>query len=225
VVLLGIKLDRFTMPESKEEVRARMVGTFAPESKPRIVLTSVGRLVPRKGVAWFVENVMPKLPDDVHFYVAGEGPDRPRIEAAVSTAGIDHRVRLPGAITDSQLETLYQGADLFMMPNVRVPGDMEGFGLVMLEAGLCGVPVIASNIEGIADVVAEGENGHLAESGNAESFREAIMRYHGNPAALAEASARARLYTVSKFGWGGVTERYLEVLEALLESARLPRTG
>ena len=226
VVLLGIKLDRFAAPADREESRSRLLDFVrgrdraATEKAPRLILCSVGRLVPRKGVAWFVSSVMPVLPDDVHYYVAGEGPDRAQIEATIAKHNLGGRVRLLGAISDSELELLYHGSDLFVMPNVPVAGDMEGFGLVMLEAGLCGLPVIASRLEGIADVVTEGENGHLVASGDAAAFRDAVMRYHAEPWELTEASTRARLHTAARFGWSGVTDRYIEIISERLQTAR-----
>ncbi len=212
VVLLGIKLDRFAPPESRPAARDRLVSRVDPGSNPGLILCSVGRLVPRKGVAWFIENVLPSLPDDVHLYVAGEGPDRSRIEDAVASNDLSHRVKLLGAVSEEELQELYHGSDLFIMPNVPIPGDMEGFGLVMLEAGLCGLPVIASRLEGIADVITEDENGHLASTGSVPEFRNAIMRYHDDQEALAAASERAVRHTSGKFGWSGVTDRYIEVL-------------
>jgi phosphatidylinositol alpha-1,6-mannosyltransferase len=214
VVLLGIKLDRFQPPVSRSESRVALLAHFGASSSPRLILCSVGRLVPRKGVAWFVDNVMPSLPSDVLFVVAGEGAERPRIEGLIAKHGLSSRVRLLGAITDEELEMVYQGSDLFMMPNVPVPGDMEGFGLVMVEAGLCGLPVIASRLEGIADVVSEGANGHLVSTGDGAGFVSAIMRYYESPVDLASASARARKHVEDTFGWGAVTDRYIAVLES-----------
>lgn len=214
VVLLGIRLDRFKPPESRMEARQEMLRRFNVPLNPRLILCSVGRLVPRKGVAWFIENVMPALPADVLFVVAGEGPERGRIEAAIAKHGLTGRVRLVGAISDESLEKLYQGSDLFVMPNVIVPGDMEGFGLVMVEAGLCGLPVVAANLEGIPDVVTEGENGHLVETGDPSGFVAAIMNYYDSSAKLETASARARQHIEKTFGWGAVTERYISVLES-----------
>ncbi len=214
VVLLGIRLDRFSPPSSRAEARTRMLAKFlAKPAEPGLVLCSVGRLVPRKGVAWFIEEVMPRLPGDVRFLVAGEGAERERITAAIKRHGLEDRVRLLGAVSDSDVELLYQGSDLFVMPNVRVAGDMEGFGLVLVEAGLCGLPAVAARLEGIADVVTEGENGHLVESRDAGGFTDAIMRYHASPAELREASNRAKRHTAAIFGWDQVTQRYLALLE------------
>ena len=115
VVLLGVRLDRFQPPASRRASRAEMLGRFGIATAPRLILCSVGRLVPRKGVAWFVDNVMPALPADVLFLIAGEGSERARIETAMARHGLAERVKLLGAISDESLEKLYQGADLFVM--------------------------------------------------------------------------------------------------------------
>ncbi|HEX2721671.1 MAG TPA: glycosyltransferase family 4 protein [Gemmatimonadaceae bacterium] len=215
VIPLGIRLDRFTAIENKPSARRaleREIQSLHHGAAPGFIISSVGRLVPRKGVAWFVKNVMPMLPADVHFVVAGEGEERGRIELAIAHHSLANRVTLLGRVTDEKLERVYRGSDLFLMPNVPVTGDMEGFGLVMLEAGLCGLPVIASDIEGITDVITEDKNGHLVKSGDAQGFVTAIMRYYRDRDLLTAASDMARTHTVSCFGWAGVTERYLEEL-------------
>ena len=211
VVSLGIRLDRFSASADREKARNKLTNG----ANAKLILCSVGRLVPRKGVAWFVAEVMPLLPDDVLYLIAGDGPDRERIAEAISQYRAGESVKLLGAVSDEELETLYQGADLFIMPNVPVANDMEGFGLVMLEAGLCGLPTIASNIEGIADVIGEGENGHLVPSRDAAAFRDAIMRYYSDPEALARARSLTREVTSSRFGWDGVVDRYVSILQNL----------
>jgi phosphatidyl-myo-inositol dimannoside synthase len=211
VVTLGVRADRFG---SRARIEGKQKDLLFADAK--LTLCTVGRLVPRKGVAWFVANVMPLLPKDVVYLVAGEGAERPRIEAAIAQHALHDRVRLLGSISDEDLERLYHTADLFVMPNVPVANDMEGFGLVLLEAGLCGLPAIASNIEGIRDVVTEGANGRLVESGNAAAFRDAILTWYDDPDALRSASERARAHTVERFGWDGVVDRYLEIISRYL---------
>lgn len=211
VVSLGIRPDRFSATADRGAARSKLAGGEGAT----LILCSVGRLVPRKGVAWFVAEVMPLLPEDVLYLIAGDGPDRERIAAAIDEYRLGESVRLLGAVSNEELETLYQGADLFIMPNIPVPNDMEGFGLVMLEAGVCGLPTIASNIEGIADVVAEGENGHLVPSRDAAAFRDAIMHYYSDPEALDRARSLTRQVTSSRFGWDGVVDRYVSILQNL----------
>ena len=79
----------------------------------------------------------------------------PAVRDAVGRHGLAERVRILGRVGEELLATLYSGADLFVMPNIPVPGDMEGFGVVMLEAGLNGLPVLA------ADDLLELLDGHL----------------------------------------------------------------
>jgi len=211
VVPLGIRPDRFATSLDPAAAREKLL----KGRNARLLLCSVGRLVPRKGVAWFVANVMPLLPDDVLYLVAGEGPDSGRIAAATLQYGLTDNVELLGAVTHEELETLYNGADLFIMPNIPVANDMEGFGLVMLEAGMCGLPVIASNIEGIADVIVEGANGHLVATGGAGGFQLAIMRYYSDLDALRTLKSRTKAFTSSHFGWDAVVDRYVSILQTL----------
>jgi phosphatidylinositol alpha-1,6-mannosyltransferase len=183
-----------------------------------LVLCTVGRQIRRKGHAWFVRNVMPRLPEDVCLWLIGEGPEAPAIESAAAAAGIAARVRRLGAAPEAQLAALYRGADLFVMPNIPTPGDIEGFGLVMLEANLNGLPAIAADLEGVAEVVTDGVNGRLARAGDAVAFANVILelRNDGVRRALgvsAEAHARER------FGWAAVAEQHARLLKAARRSA------
>jgi phosphatidylinositol alpha-1,6-mannosyltransferase len=117
------------------------------------------------------------------------------------------------------LRTLYRGGDLFIMPNIHVPGDIEGFGVVMLEAGLCGMPVLAADLEGIRDVIREGENGYLLPTRGATLFVNSILRYRDDRAALAEASSAAARYTGRTFSWAGIADRFVEVFRERLGPA------
>ena len=216
VVPNGIDTSRFPVPPGSRKARRDLLQHVIPHdvhlSENDFVLVSVGRHVKRKGFAWFVENVMPLLPENVHYWMAGDGPEREEIAAAISRRGLHHRVRMLGRLSEVDLSRLYRGADLFVMPNIPVEGDMEGFGVVMLEAGLSGLPVIASSLEGILDVVEEGHNGHLIESGNAWEFSEAIARYIYAPSLLDDAATDAYEFVRGRFGWPAVAGQYTDVL-------------
>ncbi len=228
VVPNGIDLNRFQPPGDRRQARRDMLAALGqpdgalPENA--LVLCSVGRQVKRKGFAWFVAHVLPDLPENVHYWLAGDGPEGEQISALADRHGLGQRVRLLGRISDTDLERLYRGADLFVMPNIPVPGDMEGFGVVLLEAGLGGLPAIASRLEGITDVIAENENGHLVESGDARCFVESILRYERDRPALRQASERAARYVRESFAWTAVAERYVHVLQQRSSSA-FPSAG
>lgn len=218
VVPNGVSMHRFHAPVSAEHARSAFLQRFRlKEAIPdhSLLLCSVGRQVKRKGFAWFIESVLPLLPDDVHYLLAGEGPEAERIRDIAGARGVGHRVHMLGRVSEQELEMLYFASDLFVMPNVPVPGDMEGFGVVMLEAGLCGLPTIASELEGITDVIEEHENGHLVRSGDAWGFSEAIMRYFHESAALESARKRAARYVEKHFSWPAVAEQYVDVMRTV----------
>jgi phosphatidylinositol alpha-1,6-mannosyltransferase len=219
VVHNGIDVDRFQPPRDRAADRKALeqsTGLPAPPSPPEgLLLCSVGRQVERKGTVWFVENVMPRLPDDVHYWIAGSGPQSSAIQDAIDRHRLSPRVRHLGRVSNETLSDLYRGADLFMMPNVPVEDDMEGFGIVLLEAGQCGTPAIAARLEGIQDVITEGVNGHLVSPKDPDAFVEAITTYRGNAEALDVAAQRAQQHTEATFSWSAVGDTYLSVLRTL----------
>jgi len=227
VVPNGVVTDRFAPLSDRMTMRRDLVEALGNNSRPlpdtALLLCSVGRQVKRKGFAWFVEHVMPLLPNDVHYWLAGDGPESDNIRLAAQRRGLSDRVRLLGRISDYELEILYRGADLFIMPNIPVPGDMEGFGVVMLEAGLCGLPTVASRLEGIMDVIVEEQNGHLIESGNAWVFSEAIMQYHNNLSKLVDATRRTVRYVADRYSWHAVADQYVQIIQSVAMPPK-PRT-
>lgn len=177
------------------------------------VLITVGRLVKRKGVAWFTANVLPPLVKqfpNLIYMVVGEGEDRGNIEAVIKHTGLVENVRLLGRVSDELREAAYARADIFVMPNIKVPGDMEGFGLVLLEAAVRGLPVVAADLEGISDAVADGKNGVLIASGDAAGFERSVGRFLDDAAQAKRFGAAGRRFTLATFSWKKTADRYIE---------------
>lgn len=219
VIPNGIDIERFLPTldrlESKRALASELGGDASLLKDDSFVLCSVGRQVERKGFAWFVREVMPLLPENVSYWLAGEGPEQDLIRAEARRLSLNGRVRLLGRISEETLAGLYKAADLFVMPNRPVAGDMEGFGVVMLEAGLSGLPTVAADIEGIRDVIREGVNGHLVASGDAQAFVRAIDRYNADRKALLEVSERTAHYIRDTFSWANVVERHVDLFKTL----------
>ncbi|HEX8905754.1 MAG TPA: glycosyltransferase family 4 protein [Longimicrobiaceae bacterium] len=220
VIPCGVDVSSFEPPRDRAAARRELLRAIgeSPETIPddALLLVSVGRHQERKGFQWFADEVMPRLPAGVHYLVTGEGPMTPRIQAAIDRHGLQGRARLLGKVPEEMLRTLYRGGDLFVMPNIHVPGDIEGFGVVMLEAGMCGMPVLAADLEGISDVIREGENGHLVPSRDAAAFAQAVLRYRDDPARLAAASRSAARFTARTYSWEGIAERFVEIFRERL---------
>lgn len=215
----GIDSRRFPSEASLTAARAAARAAWTSELPPNsFVVCSVGRHVRRKGFLWFVEEVMPHLPTSVHLWLAGEGPDTQAIARAAARNGLTSRMRLLGRLPEAELIRLYCASDLFVMPNVPVPGTMEGFGIVLLEAGICGLPAVAARLEGIQDVVADGQNGVLVASGDAGAFVGAISRGLRDPAWLTSLSASAA-EAARRWSWERVAAQYAALMHDL---ARTP---
>lgn len=192
VVRLGVELPEVRDPAT---ARAALRERFALRDED-VVVVILGRLVPRKGATWFVEHVVPQLPTGVRLLVAGGGQDAPRLARAVADHDLGARVTLLGAVDDDLRDLLMGGADVFVQPNVRVAGDMEGFGLVAVEAAVRGALVVASDLEGLRDAVVDGVTGHLVPAEDVAAWvatLEAVVAdVPGTRARAARHSAAAR---------------------------------
>jgi phosphatidylinositol alpha-1,6-mannosyltransferase len=210
----------------------------------RRILVNVGRAVQRKGLSWFVREVMPRLPRDVVLLLVGPRfpelkwlfrglarqpfglpaqatrvlglpVDEPDILEAIRQTGLQERVLELGRLSYAEILQVLLLADLFVMPNVPVGGDVEGFGLVVLEAAACGLPVLASGIEGLTDAVTHGRNGWLVEPLDARAWSEQIRLALGDRSALRRFGRASRAYTRAHCSWSRMVDRYLELFEQL----------
>lgn len=181
------------------------------------VLTTIGRLTKRKGVAWFAEFVLPRLPENFIYVVAGSGPERSIILAAATRGGVTNRIKVLGAVPDEIKLMLHRTADLFIQPNIAVPGDMEGFGISVIEASLAGLPVIASKIEGLQDAVIDGETGIFVESKDADGFVRAIQNILSDETAYQSFKLNATKVTAEHFHWNSISKLYVELLESKIK--------
>jgi phosphatidylinositol alpha-1,6-mannosyltransferase len=132
-----------------------------------------GRLVPRKGALWFARNVMPALPPDCIFVVAGKAPD-PAYSHALEGCP---RTLCLGRVGSTQLAAMIQAADVVVMPNIETPEsvDVEGFGLAAIEATALGGRLLASAIDGLTDAVVDGVTGRQVPTGDAQAWIDATV--------------------------------------------------
>jgi len=214
VVPLAV-VDKFDS-DSADRQAARQQINIKPNAQ---VLVTVGRLVKRKGVAWFIKEVLPNLAKrypDLIYLVVGQGEEQAVIVAAINSNDTSAHVRLLGRISDEQRATVYNAADVFVMPNIPVPGDMEGFGLVLLEASTYRLPVVATNIEGIADAVSDGQNGQLVPAKDVAAFQHQIEKFLASPTEAKTYGDKSRAFTLANYHWDKIAERYIDEYQRLL---------
>ena len=187
-------------------------------SEGSLIILTVGRLVERKGVAWFIDSVLPGLVKrypELVYLVVGEGQERPNIEAAIARHKLGQHLKLLGKVDNDLYEATYNGADIFVMPNINVPGDMEGFGLVLLEASLCALPVVAADTEGIKDAVQNGKNGVLVPVRDVAAFTRVISKFLDDKAQARQFGQQSRRFTLDNYQWSKIADRYLEQYQRL----------
>ena len=213
----GVNPDDFTDKYDSQSLH-RLLGC---DTGDKHLILTVGRLIKRKGVHWFVENVLPKLDEKIVYIIAGEGPMRGTIETIIKRKKLDSRVFLTGQVDDADIRMLYAAADLYVQPNIRVEGDMEGFGLVVLEAGASGLPVIASRLEGLADAISEGNNGQLVTPGNTEEYVTHIHSLIRDKTARRATGQLARDFVRRHFNWNIIADKYLSTFTKYLKNQSL----
>lgn len=179
------------------------------------ILLTVGRHVKRKGHEWFIREAFEKIETDVVYMIVGDGPELNNIVIAKEQCGNGEKIVLMGRLPIEMLHVCYAAADIFIMPNIPVEGDMEGFGIVLLEANRSGVPAVASDLEGIKDVIKQGVNGYRLPHGDAEAFARKIDSILKNE--LESLSKTSREYVMETFTWDAVVENYVSFLRSVNE--------
>jgi glycosyltransferase involved in cell wall biosynthesis len=212
----GINPDEYYSPaiskkDLKNKIRAEKDIKIDSLENKNLLLT-VGRLVERKGVHWFVDNVMPGLVEedsDIIYLVAGAGPYRNIIREYIEMHNLHRNVFLLGRVSNELLKYLYNASDIMVMPNISVEGDMEGFGIVALEASSCGTPVVASDLEGIRDAIKNERNGILVIPEDYMKFKFEIYEILSNKNLKEKMENRARKLITDTFRQDIIASHYL----------------
>ena len=183
LVRRGIARDRISVVRCGLEQSAYRV-TRPPESRAEPVIVFLGRLRRYKGaqhVLRALPRVLASIPDAV-LHVAGDGPYRARLERLADRLGVAGRVRFLGALPHEGKVAALNGAQVAVAPSPK-----EGWGLTVIEANACAVPVVASRSPGLVESVREGETGLLVPHGDAGALAEALVRL------LSDRSERLRM--------------------------------
>jgi phosphatidylinositol alpha-1,6-mannosyltransferase len=186
------------------------------------VLLRVGRYVRHKGLDWFIKEVMPLLPPNyilvgaggrVAKKTAGDSDIFVDCEKNISENNLQARVKLFTNISQEKMNLLFNTVDLFISPNVKIEGSMEGFGINAIEGAACAKVVIASNLEGLKDAVINGKNGFLVEPRDAQRYAKKIQAVLEDNYFRENFGKRAQEFTFKNFSWEAIGEKYLKELQ------------
>ena len=206
----GVDEKTFHPDSGGAEVRARLGLTDRP------VVVCVSRLVPRKGQDTLIRalpGVLARIPDAV-LLIVGDGPYRADLERLAAGTGVADSVRFTGAVPWAELPAHYGAGDVYAMPcRTRRGGlDVEGLGIVYLEASATGLPVVAGDSGGAPDAVLEGETGYVVPGRDLAALTERLLTLLQDPALRARLGARGREWVEQNWRWDLLAHR----LEGLL---------
>jgi glycosyltransferase involved in cell wall biosynthesis len=199
----AIHLERYGMAEKRTDLieRYKLSG-----SKLIMTLARFPGAERYKGVDEVLE-IMPALLEkepDIKYLVAGDGDDRPRLEAKAESLGLKDRVVFTGMVRETEKADLFRLADAFVMP-----GRGEGFGFVFLEALACGVPAVGSKVDGSREALRDGMLGELVDPTDLASIKQGILRTLAKPKGIPDGLAY--------FAWPAFSERVASAVRGLVK--------
>ena len=198
VIPNGIDIDRFS-PADDESARE-------PGSPLRLI--AVCRLLERKGLQHLMEALVRPEPLDATLRIVGTGSYEAELRACATQLGLDDRVTFEGFVDNDDLPSLYRQSDVFTLPS-----QTESFGLVFAEAMGCGLPVLATTVGGIPELVRHETDGLLVEPADPAAIHRSLRRLIDNPDERLAMAASARRRIVENYSWSVVARRYLAVYE------------
>ena len=201
----GVNGDMFKQTPLNADLQAR----YKPNGE-RVLLT-VTRLHPYKGVDRLLESLpaISRSVPGVRYLVVGVGPDLPRLQDLTLRLGLQHQVTFLGRLPVADIVDLYNVADLFLLLSREEPPDVEGFGLVFLEAAACGLPSVGGRSGGIPEAVDEGRSGWLVDPSNTDEITATIIELLTSPEKLQRASEFC-LSAARQQTWERVAEKILK---------------
>ncbi len=154
----GVDASYFLPPSDAAAIRQKLGW------QDRQVILTVGRLQRRKGQHLMLQalpQIISRFPH-VLYVIVGDGGEFDALKTQAAELGIEKHVQWVGGLGDAGLRDVYQGCDVFVLPNCQIGSDVEGFGMVLLEAAACGKPTITGNTGGTKEAVVNGRRGWLS---------------------------------------------------------------
>jgi glycosyltransferase involved in cell wall biosynthesis len=204
---------------------------FTPNNTRRSAsdILFVGRLVEKKGLRYLIE-AMPAIllqRPDARLIVAGFGPEEEMLRGQVKKLGITAAVDFIGPVTQEELPALYRNAAVFVAPFIEsIDGDMEGLGLVTIEAVGCGCPVVVGDVPAVRDVLnAPEEAGLRVQARDTEALANAVLKVLSTPVQSSNTVVGLRNRMAVLFGWDNVAAGYSSLLMNAFHNATCKAKG
>ncbi len=210
IIYLGVEPLELS-PDALESVKARFEEEHGLRFGQDRILLLFGRQVPRKGMAEFLQKGMPLLNTDIRLVICGPfASETARLQEHCQSDDLKDRVVLLGPVPDDVLAMLRTSCDLFLMPNIHIPGDVEGFGQTQLECMYAGTPAVAFAVDALTESVREG--GFLVDPEDYPAFVAQIHRFFAlSPTERADLGHQCRAYVQREYAQKKIAAQYMEL--------------
>lgn len=188
----------------------------------KTVISTVSRLFSYKGhetVFKAMASMPDQLKDKLTYLIAGSGPDINLLRTKATQYGVNANIQWLGYVDEKRLPDVYRASDLFILCSEEDISrqEVEGFGLVLLEAQACGIPVIGTQTGGIPDAIKHGEGGWLINAGDSDKLAGILIRLLEYPEEFKLAGQKARSRIEHEFTW----KHYIKKFRSILEEERI----
>ena len=205
IVHNGVNPDKFRQFAIEESTLNRWDNTYP-------LLLTIGRLVPHKGID-SVLKALPRLIEThpmAQYLIGGSGPDRERLEKIVRDLDLSDHVTFLGHVDENDLAKYYSMADLFVLLSREEFPNVEGFGLVFLEAAACQTPSLGGKSGGIPDAILDQKTGWLVDPNDIDRIVNKFLEIFSHPKIVEDMGLKARDYTLQNRSWDHVGHQFID---------------
>ncbi len=217
IIPFGITIKNYEISKSKLQLRKEL--KIEPNE---FVILSVGRHVYRKGFDFVIKalkNIKDKESNfNFKYYLIGEGPETNNLKSLIKEYDLEKEILFLGFLDEIMRNKYYKSADIFAMTSRKIdPTDIEGFGIVYLEANFFRLPVIAANTGGVPEAV-DLKSGFLIEPENIKELEEKITLVYKNKELKEKMSENAHKRIINNYSWDKIVLKYYKAFKMILNS-------
>lgn len=178
----------------------------------KFVILTVGRLQARKGQDKMIEALVElkqHIPN-VLYVIVGNGDTKAQLQSLTEELDLSAHVQFKSELDDAQMLQCYQQCDLFILPNRSINNDIEGFGMVLVEAQLCSKVVLAGDSGGTCEALSQDHSGLIVDCTEPSTIARAIAELYQQPDRLAKLAEQARPFAKTSFDWAGHVKTFCQ---------------
>lgn len=217
IIPVGLILKDYKINYSKLQLREKH-----NISKDAFILLSVGRHVKRKNFDLVIRSIKNIKDTNSHlkikYHLIGDGPETANLKQLTEKLNLKNEVKFLGVIDARRRNEYYKLSDVFAMPSMKEKNDIEGFGIVFLEANYFKIPVIGAATGGVPEAIIDGKTGFLIKANDLNDLTEKILMLYENKDKKNKMGEHGHNRVIKEFNWDKICGDYIKLFESVLKS-------